>query len=852
MYPISTMHIFSLLTMLVFILSKSGANHFNKSLEGEALVATHWWEDKLVGTDHCTWYGITCNKAGSVKEIYVDYMGSNKGVRDLGSLHFASLPNLQVLEIVDIGFEGSIPDQIGLLSKLVELSLRGNWLTGKIPAGLLANLTQLTHLDLSLNNFMGSIPPSLTNLTQLRYLYLSRNNFTGPIPPSLTNLTQLTVIDLSQNKFTGPIPTSLTNLTQLTDLDLSQNKFTGPIPSSITNLTQLTFLHLSQNKFTGPIPSSLTNLTQLTHLLLSQNKFTGPIPSSLTDLTQLTYLDLSRNKFTGPIPPSLTDLTQLTDLDLSRNKFTGPIPPSLTNLTQLTYLDLSKNNLTGPIPPSLTNLTQLQYLNLSRNNFTGPIPPSFGSMTNLTSLDLSTNQLSASIPKELSHLQHLYLLDLSDYNLDGPIPSSFGNLTQLKFLNLSINHISDSIPLELANLKMLENFDLHRNSLVGPVPPAFRELLSLGYLDFSSNKLSENVLTFQYPCYLSHLDLSMNRITGTLTRQLDECFSIEFLDISSNGVSGDIPLLHIEHLTHINLSHNHLTGVVPSYLTSPWIGQNIEVDLSFNDLSGLSYNNFSRQFTRNESHNIHLVIILPITIIIGFCFLVACYACYRHQSKAKTNTVHPEIEKHGNMCSILNYDGTIAYEDFITATQDFDLKYCIGTGGYGSVYEAKLPSGKTFALKKLHRFEAKQPALDQSFKNEIELLTNLRHKNIVRLYGFCLHNKCNFLVYEYMEKGSLFYALNCSELAIELDWMKRVNIIKDVAHALAYMHHDCNPPIVHRDISSNNVLLNSKMEGFVADFGEARLLDPDSSNQTVIAGTLGYIAPDVTCIVLEW
>ncbi|GJY54036.1 MDIS1-interacting receptor like kinase 2-like protein [Tanacetum coccineum] len=96
-----------------------------------------------------------------------------------------------------------------------------------------------------------------------------------------------------------------------------------------------------------------------------------------------------------------------------------------------------------------------------------------------------------------------------------------------------------------------------------------------------------------------------------------------------------------------------------------------------------------------------------------------------------------------------------------------------------------------------------------------------------------------------MEKGSLFCALSDDELAVKVDWMKRVNIIKDVAHALAYMHHDCIPPIVHRDISSNNILLNSEMEGFVADFGAARLLDPDSSYQTVIAGTLGYIAPEL-------
>ncbi|KAM0029525.1 putative protein kinase RLK-Pelle-LRR-XI-1 family [Helianthus debilis subsp. tardiflorus] len=96
-----------------------------------------------------------------------------------------------------------------------------------------------------------------------------------------------------------------------------------------------------------------------------------------------------------------------------------------------------------------------------------------------------------------------------------------------------------------------------------------------------------------------------------------------------------------------------------------------------------------------------------------------------------------------------------------------------------------------------------------------------------------------------MEKGSLFCALRDSELAVEVDWMKRVNIIKDVAHALAYIHHDCSPPIVHRDISSNNILLNSEMEGFVADFGAARLLDPDSFNHTVTVGTLGYIAPGI-------
>ncbi|WKA04549.1 hypothetical protein VitviT2T_022578 [Vitis vinifera] len=158
-----------------------------------------------------------------------------------------------------------------------------------------------------------------------------------------------------------------------------------------------------------------------------------------------------------------------------------------------------------------------------------------------------------------------------------------------------------------------------------------------------------------------------------------------------------------------------------------------------------------------------------------------------------TGSIPDQIEaatttKNGDLFSIWGYDGRIAYEDIIEATEDFDIKYCIGTGGHGSVYKVQLPSGKVVAVKKLHRVEIE---------------------------------------------------------ARELDWTKRVNVIKSIAHALSYMHHDCTPPIIHRDVSSNNILLNSELEAFVSDFGTARLLDPDSSNQTLRVGTYGYIAPEL-------
>ena len=86
--------------------------------------------------------------------------------------------------------------------------------------------------------------------------------------------------------------------------------------------------------------------------------------------------------------------------------------------------------------------------------------------------------------------------------------------------------------------------------------------------------------------------------------------------------------------------------------------------------------------------------------------------------------------------------------------------------------------------------------------------------------------------------------LSNDEAAIQLDWDKRINIIKGVTHALTYLHHDCSSPIVHRDISSNNVLLDLEFEAHVSDFGTAKLLNPNSSNWTTLAGTYGYMAPD--------
>ncbi|PHT39587.1 putative LRR receptor-like serine/threonine-protein kinase [Capsicum baccatum] len=189
-------------------------------------------------------------------------------------------------------------------------------------------------------------------------------------------------------------------------------------------------------------------------------------------------------------------------------------------------------------------------------------------------------------------------------------------------------------------------------------------------------------------------------------------------------------------------------------------------------------------------------------------------------------------------------DGKALYRDILNATEEFDSTFCIGQGGHGSIYKVNLPSLGTIAVKKLHSsFEISTHP--KSFMNEVRALTGIKHRNIVNLYGYCSHAQHSFLVYEYAERGSLSSILSNEVECKKLDWLKRVNIIKGVAFALSYMHQDCSPPIVHRDISSSNVLLDSEYDARVSDFGIAKLLKPDSSNFTALAGTYGYVAPEL-------
>ncbi|XP_044396443.1 MDIS1-interacting receptor like kinase 2 [Triticum aestivum] len=752
----------------------------------------------------CSWRGVRCGarRRPVITGVHL------RGVRlagTLGSLDFAALRALTSLDLWRNRLAGSIPPSIAALGELHALLLQGNQISG-------------------------SIPPSLANLTRLHLLMLHDNQISGEIAGQIGELGNLVSLDLSGNQLVGSIPCEIGHLNHLVRLDLSDNKLSGPVSfcpanNSTVNLENLNRLSLSRNNLAGPISKDIVNLSSLQHLDISQNNFSGLIPGGVGGLNKLTFLHLSDNQLSGPIPPEIGNLQRLKQLNLSANHLEGYIPTSLGNLTQLTALNLSTNELIGPIPKEIRNLVNLESLGLGQNKLTASIPNSLGNLTKLTTLDLHDNQLSGNIPRELGYLVNLEELNIYNNTLSGSIPSSLGNLTKLTTLYLCYNQLSGSIPQEIGNLRNLVWLTLSSNKLSGPLPSG---LCSGGRLqNFTAYN---NMLVGPLPTSL----LRCTSLLGDLTM-------LEALNLAHNALSGRIPpsFQRMNSLLYMDVSYNKLEGPVPQsrlFKEAPteWFVHNTH--LCGDGVKSLSPCDHTSSYQKGRKSRAILLATIPATVTFLLITALATWQCKRKKSKAESAKGLEQVK----MFAIWNFDGEDVYKQIIDATKGFSDAHCIGTGGSGSIYRAQLPTGEIFAVKKIHTMED-----DKLFHREIDALIHIRHRNIVKLFGYCSAAHQRFLVYEYMDRGSLAKSLQSKETAIELDWARRLNITKDVANALSYMHHDCFAPIVHRDVTSSNILLDMDFSACISDFDLAKVLDGDAPNCTRLAGTNGYLAPEL-------
>ncbi|XP_062081164.1 receptor-like protein 9DC3 [Humulus lupulus] len=314
------------------------------------------------------------------------------------------------------------------LTNLRELFMHGVNMSYVSPNSFANLSTSLTYLDLGETGLQGEFPETIFNFPNLQGLDLSYNTNLNGLYPTLLhgNLTQITSLDLSFNNFGGQIPWSSLNLQKLIELDLSSNNFIGQLPEVCSsNSTKVSSLCISSNHhdLVGGPPLNLKSLN------LSTNKLSGTIPSWLYSLQYLQELDLSNNNFTGSILEFQSD--SLLHLDLQSNKLEGIFPSSIFELVNLSFLFLSSNKLSGVVSlDQFSKFKSLKYFDLSFNSLS--VVDSINNvnstlLSTLFSLALSSCGLTK-FPYSLRNAEKLGSLELSYNQIEGAIPSWLWNV----------------------------------------------------------------------------------------------------------------------------------------------------------------------------------------------------------------------------------------------------------------------------------------------------------------------------------------------------------------------------------------------------------------------------------------
>ncbi|XAR50011.1 Non-specific serine/threonine protein kinase [Bertholletia excelsa] len=781
---------------------------------------------------------------------------------------FDGCRNLQVLDLSTNNFSGEIWPGF---ARLREFSLSENLFSGELSPAIFSGNCNLRILDLSENSLTGSVPGQISNCRELTVLNLWGNNFAGRIPAEIGYISSLEVLYLGNNSFSSEIPETLLNLRNLSFLDLSKNNFGGDVQEIFGRFKQVQFLILHSNSYTGGIYSSgILNLPNLLRLDLSINHFTGPLPIEISKMKNLQFLILSKNQFSGNIPQEYGDLSGLQAFDLSFNNLNGSIPRSLGKLSSLLWLMLANNSLTGEIPPELGNCGSLLWLNLANNQLSGPIPPA---LTNIGLNPLPTflvnresNRITAGagdcqemrrwIPADYPPFIFVYTL-LTRKNCRilwnrllkgyGIFPICIGGLRTFQisgYVQLSGNKLSGEVPLEIGKMKKLSMLHLGINGFYGELPK------EIGLLP------------------LVVLNISHNKFLGNIPLEIGNIRCLQNLDLSYNNFSGSLPtsLNNLTELSKFNISYNpYITGLIPgtgqlaTFENDSFLGDPL---LIFSSFIKNATDNSKGSNGRGKKHAKLGAFLVFFALIMSFlgCGIMTLIVCFmvrgpdespgyllaedakaQHDFASSSGASSPWAS---DKVKVIRLDKTaFTHADILKATGNFSDDRIIGKGGYGTVYRGVLPDGREVAVKKLQREGTEG---EKEFRAEMEVLSGngfgWPHPNLVALYGWCLDGSEKLLVYEYMEGGSLEDLIPDRT---RLLWKRRIEIAADVARALVFLHHECFPAIVHRDVKASNVLLDKNGKARVTDFGLARVVDAGGSHvSTMVAGTVGYVAPE--------
>ncbi|CAI9275921.1 unnamed protein product [Lactuca saligna] len=791
---------------------------------------------KSSNPNHCSWFGITCNSHGRISELripggnfvhsgsclsskYSDLALHGSGiVRDCSSLKkgrflggklsnvIGKFSELRVLSFPFNEFRGELPNGVWGLTKLEVIDIEGNSITANLSTINFKNLKNLQVFNLGFNKLFGEIPNSLSECEALSFLSLAGNQIEGYVPDFLGNFVKLKGINLSSNQFIGSLPHEFwNNCRVLEHVDFSSNFLTGKIPKSFGNCSNLRAMFLFSNGFSGVLPFELSNLQMLEVLDVSRNRISGVLDEKL-HVRCMRVFDVSRNLMFGSIP----DFINPCHLNISRHS--DPVAKYLSHLTHKTRVETR-------LP--FSRFTPATIHDFSDNNFTGPIP--LLPMISRTGKKIDYaflaggNKLSSGLfrenPFKNCHNLNRLFINVSNNVISDRIPSNVGvNWECLKFLDASKNQIAGEIPKSLVNLRNLTALLLNNNKLSGEIPSGFLKI---------------------------KFNFSFNNLSGSITMDRNS--------INCKNFIGN-PLLHRCQL--ISLSS------VPSQ--EP-------LALGFESLNS-TVSSDSNQRKKGSKYFELILIIVPSVIII---ILVALILIYLYQRKKKpTSEISgislppprsppppPPPPRSPHHCQqpvvVFKEIGVqLTLDKVVQATGNFTSRNCIGSGGFGSTYRAEISPGTIVAVKRL-TVEMCQGV--PQFNAEIRSLGRIRHPNLVTLIGYYASPSEMFLIYNYLPGGNLEKFIR-ERPVHALGWNVIHKIALGIGNALSFLHDQCKPRILHRDVKPSNILLDEEFNAYLSDFGLARLLDDFETHVTTgVAGTFGYVAPEyaLTCRASE-
>lgn len=527
---------------------------------------------------------------------------------------------------------------------------------------------------------------------------------------------------------------------------------------------------------------------------------------NIPDLKVLTFVSLG---LWGPLPDEIGRLSSLEILNMSSNFLYGSIPREVSLLTSLQTLVLDDNMLAGRLPGWLGSLPLLTYLSLKNNSFNGSLPTSVAYLENLRVLALSHNHFYGEVP-DFSRLTNLQVLELEG-NAFGPKFPRLGN--KLVTLVLSKNRFRSGLPSEVSSYYQLKSLDLSFNSFVGPFPQSLISLPSITYLNIAGNRFT-GMLFGNQSCGpdLQFVDLSSNLLTGSIAGCLLSHSKDKVVLYAKNCLSTrkqkQQPLqfcrteaLAVGILPEKKKQKGASKALLALAIIGGALGAILLVVLIFLIYRRIGSKAIKKSPTRSITENA--------STGTGYTSKFLCDSRYISQTMKSGTLGLPGYR-------------TFSLEELEESTNNFDTSAFMGEGSHGQMYRGLLKDGSYVAIRCL---KMKKKHGTQNFMHHIELISKLRHRNLVSALGHCFECYLDdssvsriFLVFEYVPSGTLRSWISEAHSKRPLSWTQRVAAAVGIAKGIQFLHTGIVPGIYRNNIKITDILLDYNLSAKISSY----------------------------------